>query len=128
MAYDPVVVNRLRRLREQRGTDERHPGGSTLDVRLYLTLRHLRTSKRPCVIARDGDLLLLAVQPGAPRRDVVACLVESLTVHEQNALRAAFGQLPVGQPITDRLLEGHVTFDVPPALRLPQEVDRYPDR
>ncbi len=49
-------------------------------------------------------------------------------MHEQNALRAAFGQPPVGQPITDRLLEGHVTFDVPPALRLPQEVDRYPDR
>ncbi len=79
-------------------------------------------------MARDGDLLLLAVQLGAPRRDVVACLVANLTVREQNALRAAFGQPPVGQPISDRLLEGHVTFDVPPALRLPQEVDRYPKR
>ncbi len=97
-------------------------------MRLYLTLRHLPAAKRPCAVARDGDLLLLAVQLGAPRRDVVACLVESLTVDEQNALRAAFGQPPVGQPITDRLLEGHITFDVPPALRLPQEVDRYPKR
>ncbi len=57
-------------------------------MRLYLILRHLPAAKRPCAVARDRDTLLLAVQLGAPRRDVVACLVERLTLEEQNALRA----------------------------------------
>ncbi len=90
-------------------------------MRFYLTLRDLPPAVRPCAVARRGERVLLAVQPGALRANVMTWCVANLSRDEQNALRAGLGQPRVGQPIDLWLTEGHVTREVPLGLRLVQE-------
>lgn len=93
------------------------PDGHPPPLKVFLSVRDLAPSCRPCHVTRHDGLVLLAVQPGVPRFEIVKWCVDNLTDAEQNAYRAAYGQPPVDQPIDDWLMEGVTLCHVPESLR-----------
>lgn len=91
--------------------------------RPYLTIEPLPPECRPCHVSRRGAAFLLWCHSTALRVEVALWTADNLTRAELNALRAAFGQPPVGMPMDEGVLDGTMeTVRVPAAVWLGPDV------
>lgn len=84
---------------------------------VYLQVKPLPPACRPAWVVREDGATLLTVDPRSTCAEVVQYSVDALTVEELNAYRAAYGEPPVGEPLSDPWLS-----DKPFPIWVPPEV------
>lgn len=67
----------------------------------YLQIRPLPLSCQPAMVVRWDGATIVAIDPATTCREVAEWAPDNLTVDEMNAYRAAYGEPPVGQPLSD---------------------------
>lgn len=86
---------------------------------VYVVHRQLPDSCWPAHVVRHEGITLLMVDPRCSKMDVHAYCTDHLTVDEINVLREAWSEPPVGQPMSEWMMEGSADVWIPPSLRLP---------
>lgn len=89
--------------------------------RYFVSIRRLCACCYPVKITRGDGWTLQEIDPRAPKAEMLAVAYRQLRTAEIEAGRRAYGQPPIGQPMSQSLLEGQVLPYVPPSLRVPGE-------
>lgn len=90
--------------------------------RVYVSLRRLPDACLPAHVVRRRGVTVLLVDARSSKLEIVAYCADHLTEAENNVLRAACGQPPVGQSMSPDMTEGPCLTELPETLVMPTEV------
>ena len=86
---------------------------------VYAQIKPLPPACQPAWVVREDGATLVTVNPGTTFAQIIAWVVDHLTVDELNAYRAAYGEPPVGQHLSDFWLSDQPMSDwLPDSLSL----------
>lgn len=87
-------------------------------MRVYVSIREV--PEPPCLAVRDPGVVHLVCDPRASKLDINMWVTDqaSITIAEHQALRRAWGQPPVDQPMQRWIVEGRCLLYVPKHLRI----------
>lgn len=88
---------------------------------IFVSIVELADECRPCWIETEDGVTMILMDPRSRRLEIIEWCVDNLSAAEGNTLRAAYGQPPRGQQMSDEFVDGPCMLFIPEALRVPGE-------
>ena len=96
-----------------------HAHAPTDRAECRLTIRPLPLDCRPALVVRHNGVTVMAVDPTATRLEMMGWTADNLTEAELTIYRTAYGEPPVGQPVSEKWMgDDPVETYIPPVLTL----------